>query len=329
MAEPGFWDDPERSQRIIAKAQVQRRRTQAWDELNNAAEDSGLLLELANAEEDADTIADVAAELDQLQPRVDAFEVESLLDGPDDHRGGVFTINSGAGGTDADDWAQMLMRMYMRWFESRGWQVDLLDLQPGEEAGIKGATIQVKGENAFGYLRAETGVHRLVRISPFDASARRQTSFASVFVYPEVEGDIKVDIQEADLRVDTYRASGAGGQHVNKTSSAVRLTHLPTGIVVTCQTERSQLRNRDSAMKILAARLYQRKRDEEAKKRQVLEDSKTEIAWGNQIRSYVMHPYSMVKDHRTSHETGNVQAVLDGALDPFVRAYLLSKTQSA
>jgi peptide chain release factor 2 len=329
MAEPGFWDDQERSQKIIAEAQGHRRRIQAWSELASAVEDAELMLEMAGEEGDAEAAAEVAAEVEALVPRLEAFEVESLLDGPDDHRNGVFTINSGAGGTDADDWAQMMMRMYMRWFDARGWQADLLDLQPGEEAGIKSVTIQVKGQNAFGYLRAECGVHRLVRISPFDSSARRQTSFASVFAYPEVEGDIKIDIQEGDLRVDTYRASGAGGQHVNKTSSAVRLTHLPTGIVVTCQTERSQLRNRESAMKILASRLYQRHQEEEAKKRQVLEDTKTEIAWGNQIRSYVLHPYSMVKDHRTGHETGNVPAVLDGALDPFVRAYLLSKTQSA
>ncbi len=328
MAEPGFWDDQDRSRRVIAESRGHRRCIERWKELAAAAEDAAVLLELATTENDESTLEEVAAEVEALAPRVDAFEVESLLDGPDDHRNGVFTVNSGAGGTDADDWAQMLMRMYTRWFDSRGWRSEVLDLQPGEEAGIKGATIQVQGEHALGYLRAECGVHRLVRISPFDSSARRQTSFASVFAYPEVDDDLKIDIQDSDLRVDTFRASGAGGQHVNKTSSAVRLTHLPTNIVVTCQTERSQLRNRDSAMKILAARLYQRARDEEAEKRQALEDAKTEIAWGNQIRSYVLHPYTMVKDHRTAHETGNIQAVLDGALDPFVRAFLLSKTHS-
>ncbi len=328
MAESGFWDDQERSRKTIAEAGVHRRAIGRWSELASATDDAEILFDLASEEGDESAMSEVASDVEALGPRVDTFEVDSLLDGPDDHRNGVFTINSGAGGTDADDWAQMLLRMYTRWFESRGWKVDILDLQPGEEAGIKGTTIQVTGENAYGYLRAECGVHRLVRISPFDSSSRRQTSFASVFAYPEVDDDVKIDIQESDLRIDTYRASGAGGQHVNKTSSAVRLTHLPTNIVVTCQTERSQLRNKASAMKILAARLYQRAQEEEAERRQVLEESKTEIAWGNQIRSYVLHPYTMVKDHRTAHETGNIQAVLDGELDAFVRAYLLSKTES-
>lgn len=325
MGEPGFWDDPDASRKVITESRMHRHWVKAWAELRSRADDAALLLELAGEEGDDESLGEVGTEVADLVVQVAALEVESMLDGPDDRRNAILTINSGAGGTDAADWAQMLMRMYTRWFERCGWKSEMLDLQPADEAGIKSCTIQVTGENAFGYLSAELGVHRLVRISPFDASARRQTSFASVFAYPEVDNEIHVDIQDADVRLDTFRASGAGGQHVNKTSSAVRLTHMPSGIVVTCQSERSQLRNRESAMKILASRLYQHAQEKEKAKRQALEDSKTEIAWGNQIRSYVFHPYSMVKDHRTSHETGNLQAVMDGDLDGFVRAYLLAK----
>jgi peptide chain release factor 2 len=253
------------------------------------------------------------------------MEIEVLLSGPNDASNAIVSIHPGAGGTESQDWASMLLRMYTRWAERRGFSVETLDYQSGEEAGIKDVTIEVRGDYAYGYLKAEAGVHRLVRISPFDFNQRRHTSFASVFVYPEIESDVEVDINPNDLRIDTFRASGAGGQHVNKTSSAVRITHIPTGIVVTCQNERSQHRNRDAAMKILRAKLYQLKKQEEEAKLSEIESQKKEIAWGSQIRSYVFHPYTMVKDHRTGVETGNVQAVMDGELDPFIRAYLLGR----
>jgi peptide chain release factor 2 len=251
-----------------------------------------------------------------------------MLSGPDDHRNAILDLHPGAGGTESMDWAQMLSRMYQRWCEARGFQWRTLDILPGDEAGIKSISAEVAGRNAYGYLKAERGVHRLVRLSPFDANHRRHTSFASVFVFPAVDDEITVDVDENDLRIDTYRASGAGGQHVNKTSSAVRITHLPTGIVVQCQNERSQFRNKENAMKILLSKLYQRKMEEEDAKRAELHAGKSEIAWGSQIRSYVLHPYSLVKDHRTGVETGNVQAVLDGSIHHFIEAFLLKSTDS-
>ena len=246
-----------------------------------------------------------------------------MLGGDDDAKNALMTIHPGAGGTESQDWAEILMRMYLRYAERQGFKADIMDLIGGDEAGIKSATISIKGEYAFGYLKAEAGVHRLVRISPFDANKRRHTSFASVFVYPEVDDNIEIEINPSDLRVDTYRASGAGGQHVNKTDSAVRITHIPSGIVVQCQNERSQHQNKENAMKILAARLYQKQREEEARKIEVMEQQKKEIAWGSQIRSYVFHPYNMVKDHRTDVETSDIQKVIDGDLDPFIHSYLL------
>jgi peptide chain release factor 2 len=253
-----------------------------------------------------------------------------MLQGPDDHRGALLTIHPGAGGLESQDWAEMLTRMYTRWAERRGYQVSVLDLQPGDEAGIKSATLEVSGQDAYGYLRAEKGIHRLVRISPFDAQSRRHTSFASVFVYPDIDDEIEVEIDESDLRIDTYRASGAGGQHVNKTDSAIRITHLPTKIVVTCQQERSQHKNRSTAMKMLKAALYERAVEEQEKEKAVLESTKTEIGWGNQIRSYVFQPYTMVNDHRTEVKIGDVNKVMDGDLDPFIEAYLKqSASQSA
>jgi peptide chain release factor 2 len=245
-----------------------------------------------------------------------------MLQGPDDHMGALLTIHPGAGGLESQDWAEMLTRMYTRWAERHGYQVNVLDLQPGDEAGIKSATLEVSGQDAYGYLRAEKGIHRLVRISPFDAQSRRHTSFASVFVYPDIDDEIEVEIDESDLRIDTYRASGAGGQHVNKTDSAVRITHVPTKIVVTCQQERSQHKNRSTAMKMLKAALYERALEEQEKERAVLESTKTEIGWGNQIRSYVFQPYTMVNDHRTEVKIGDVNKVMDGDLDPFIEAYL-------
>jgi peptide chain release factor 2 len=256
---------------------------------------------------------------------VDQLSLDIMLDGEDDFRNAIVSINAGAGGTEAQDWAEMLFRMYSRWIERRGYKFELIDFQPGDEAGIKSVTFTAEGENAFGYLKSEIGVHRLVRISPFNASGKRHTSFASVFVYPELDNEIVVDIDEKDLRIDVFRASGAGGQHVNKTSSAVRITHLPSGIVVQCQQEKSQHRNKDLAMKVLKARLYQREREKQDEKMQELHDSKEDIAWGSQIRSYVLHPYQLVKDHRIGLDVGNVNEVLDGGIDPFIEGVLLAR----
>jgi peptide chain release factor 2 len=268
----------------------------------------------------------MARELEQETERaarqLEAFELQSMLQGPDDARDAILTIHPGAGGTESQDWAEMLMRMYVRWAERHGFEVTILDLLPGDEAGIKSATIEIKGEYAYGYMKAEKGVHRLVRISPFDSQARRHTSFASVFVYPDIDDTIEIDLREEDIKMDVYRASGAGGQHVNKTSSAVRLTHVPTGLVVACQQERSQVKNRQVAMKMLRAAIYQKKLEEQEAAKAVLEATKTDISWGNQIRSYVFQPYTMVNDHRTELKVGDVQRVMDGDLDGFIEAYL-------
>ncbi|MCI0532335.1 MAG: peptide chain release factor 2, partial [candidate division Zixibacteria bacterium] len=275
--------------------------------------------------EDAKFQSELQSGLDNLQKEIASFELQSLLSSEDDAKSALLTIHSGAGGTEACDWAAMLLRMYIRWVESRGYKYQMMDFLPGEEAGVKSAIVEVEGEYAYGYLKAESGVHRLVRISPFDSNQRRHTSFASVFVYPEIEDDVEVEIKPDDLKIDTYRASGAGGQHVNKVSSAVRITHIPTGIVVQCQNERSQHKNKESAVKILRARLYQLKKDEEEKKLEKIESEKKKIEWGSQIRSYVFHPYNLVKDHRTGVESSNTQAVMDGDLDPFINAFLIGK----
>jgi len=322
MAQPGFWDRPERAQESIAEANRLKAWSVPWGQLHKASGDLHALCELLDAEEDPELQAEFERGLEALAHGVEALEVRTMLQGEDDHREAIVTIHPGAGGTESQDWAQMLMRMYTRWAERHGFEVSLMDLQEAEEAGIKSATLEIKGESAYGYLKAEAGVHRLVRISPFDAQARRHTSFASVFVYPMVEDDIEVDIDEGDLRVDTFRASGAGGQHVNKTDSAVRITHLPTGIVVSCQQERSQFKNKATAMKMLRAALYQHALEEREKERAALEATKTDIAWGNQIRSYVFQPYTMVNDHRTELKVGDVYRVMDGDLDPFIEAYL-------
>jgi len=285
--------------------------------------DISILLDLAKDENDENAFAEAARDIDGLEKGVDRLELARMLSGPDDARNAILTIHPGAGGTESQDWAEMLFRMYARFCEIAGFSVSVMDLQSGDEAGIKSATLEVQGKNSFGYLKAEAGVHRLVRISPFDANKRRHTSFASVFVYPEIDNEIEIEVNPADLRIDTYRASGAGGQHVNKTSSAVRITHLPTNIVVQCQNERSQFQNKANAMKILKARLYQKKLEEENKKLKQMEKNKKEIAWGSQIRSYVFHPYTMVKDHRTGVETSNIQQVMDGGLDDFIKEYLL------
>ncbi len=282
-----------------------------------------MLLDMAVEEQDAETYREVVDSLGTLRERIDQVELECMFSGEHDTNNAILTIHAGAGGTEAQDWVEILMRMYLRWAEGKGFKADILDHLPGDEAGTKSVTILVKGRHAYGYLRSEVGIHRLVRISPFDASGRRHTSFASVMVLPELDDTIDVDINEKDLRIDTYRASGAGGQHVNKTDSAIRITHLPTGIVVQCQNERSQHRNKDMAMKMLMARLYEKEEEEKAKAQENLHGDKKEISWGSQIRSYVLQPYRMIKDHRTNQEEGNVDAVLDGRLDPFIKAYLL------
>jgi peptide chain release factor 2 len=283
------------------------------------------LLDLAIEESDAESLDEVSRQTKALDKLIDQLSLDLLLDGEDDSKNAIISINAGAGGTEAQDWAEMLFRMYSRWVERRGFKFELIDFQPGDEAGIKSVTFTASGENAFGYLKSEIGVHRLVRISPFNASGKRHTSFASVFVYPELDAEIVVDVDDKDLRIDVFRASGAGGQHVNKTSSAVRITHLPSGISVQCQQEKSQHRNKDLAMKVLKARLYQVERAKQDEKMQELHDSKEDIAWGSQIRSYVLHPYQMVKDHRINLDVGNVNEVLDGGIDQFIEGVLLSK----
>jgi len=319
---PDFWNDRDKAQQTMREINQRKTKVEQWQALADKAAYIDEILTLSEAEQDEQFLAEVKSEINQLAGLVEKVEFENMLNDPDDHLNAILTIHPGAGGTESQDWAQMLMRMYLRWIERHGFHSEILDLQSGEEAGIKSVTIEVQGEYAYGYLKAEIGIHRLIRISPFDANRRRHTSFASVFVYPEVNNEIEIVINPNDLRIDTFRASGAGGQHVNKTSSAVRITHLPTGIVVQCQSERSQHMNRENAMKILMSRLYQKKKEEELEKMQELEKSKKEIGWGNQIRSYVFHPYNLVKDHRTKIETSNIQNVMDGDLDAFIHAYL-------
>jgi peptide chain release factor 2 len=291
--------------------------------------DLDVLFELAREAEDEQTFEEVKESLDHIASTVRGEEIRRMLGREEDRLNAILTIHAGAGGTEAQDWAEILLRMYLRWAEKRSYKTQILDFQPGEEAGIKSATVEMEGEYAFGYARAESGIHRLVRISPFDAAARRHTSFASVFVYPEVGDEIVIDIDEKDLRIDTYRSSGKGGQHVNKTDSAVRITHLPTGIVVQCQNERSQHKNKAMALKVLRSRIYEMKLQEQSDKMDELHKTKKDIAWGSQIRSYVLHPYKMIKDHRTNLEVGNTQKILDGDLDEFIEAYLISAAQPA
>ena len=322
MAQPGFWDSQETARETIDESNRLKAWVEPWKSLSAKVDDLRTMAELLEDGEDEELAAECTKGLQQLVAGLATLELRTMLQGDDDHREAIVTIHPGAGGTESQDWAEMLSRMYTRWAERRGFDLNVLDIQPGEEAGIKSVTLEIKGESAYGYLKAEAGVHRLVRISPFDAQSRRHTSFASVFVYPLVDDDIEIEIDESELRVDTYRASGAGGQHVNKTDSAVRFTHLPTGIVVQCQQERSQHKNRGTAMKMLRAALYQHALEQRDKERAVLESTKTEIGWGNQIRSYVFQPYTMVNDHRTELKVGDVHAVMDGELDPFIEAFL-------
>jgi peptide chain release factor 2 len=322
MAGTDFWNDQESARVGVQQVKELKGWLEPYDKLVGRVAGALELDELLAGEPDQSMSADVDQELDAIETEIDAFELKSLLRGPDDFRDAQVEISAGAGGTEAQDWAQMLMRMYTRWAERKGYAVDILDMSEGEEAGIKGAVLEIKGQHAFGFLRPETGVHRLVRISPFDAQSRRHTSFASVFVYPVVDDEIKIEIRDEDIKMDVYRASGAGGQHVNKTSSAVRLTHIPSGVVVASQQERSQFKNKATAMKMLKNRLYQIEADKQAADKAKLDATKSDVSFGSQIRSYVFQPYTMVNDHRTELKIPDVQKVMDGGIDPFVRAYL-------
>jgi len=322
MSAPDFWNDQEAAQKIIAEANAVKSVVEQFQTLWSEYEDAQAMAELVEEEEDESMAQELAQSLRSLADKLKNFELQLLLNQPYDKCNAILELHPGAGGTESQDWAEMLLRMYRRWAEKRNYKVEVLDFLPGDEAGIKSVTLLIKGYNAYGYLKAEKGVHRLVRISPFDASGRRHTSFVSCSVMPEIENDAEIEIRPDELKIDTYRSSGAGGQHINTTDSAVRITHLPTGIVVTCQSERSQIQNRERAMKILRSKLYERKIEEQMKELAELRGEQQEIGWGSQIRSYVFHPYSMVKDHRTQEETGNVDAVMDGEIDPFIDAYL-------
>jgi len=327
MAKAGFWDHPKAARETLQRLKVVQRLQESWSGLQNRLDELVVLRDLLKGDDggDADLQGELVRELESFRTDLDRYELTTLLDGEFDAGDAILTVHPGAGGTESQDWAEMLLRMYLRWIERQGFESEILDHQPGEEAGLKDATVGIRGPYAFGYLKAESGVHRLVRISPFDASKRRHTSFASVFVYPDVDVEVDFEIEESDLRVDTFRASGAGGQHVNKTDSAIRITHNPTGIVVTCQSERSQHRNRETAMRILRARLTLHYQELERKKMEAMEAEKKDISWGSQIRSYVFQPYTMVKDHRTGMEVGNVQGVMDGEIDAFIDAWLRSR----
>jgi peptide chain release factor 2 len=327
MGRADFWDDQKAAQQTLQTRSALKERIDKGRALVTSYEDVRTLIDLGREGEPVND--DLRHGLDTLREKLEALEIEMMLQGEHDHNNAILTIHPGAGGTEAQDWAEMLYRMYLRWAEGRGYRIEALDYQKGDEAGIKSSTLMIRGRDAYGFLRAESGVHRLVRISPFDSSGRRHTSFASVYAYPDLDDEIEVAIEEKDLRVDTYRSSGAGGQHVNVTDSAVRVTHLPTGIVVSCQNERSQHRNRDMAMKVLRARLYDMERRKRDEKRAVEEGAKKDIDFGSQIRSYVLQPYTLVKDHRTGFERGDVQRVLDGDLDPFIRAFLLGRSRGA
>ncbi len=328
MTKSDFWDDPDAGRDVVKERAQLSEIVSEIERFQHDLEENELLLEMALEENDATTVAEVAQKVRQLQKEMRALEIRRMLSAENDRENAIVSINAGAGGTEAQDWAEMLLRMYLRWCERKGFETQLIDILEGEEAGIKNATFTVSGPYAYGLLKSESGIHRLVRISPFDASGRRHTSFAAVFVYPEVDDEIVIDIKPSDLRIDTYRASGAGGQHVNKTSSAVRITHIPTGIVVQCQNEKSQHRNRDLAMKVLRSRLYEREKKIQQEKLQEMHDSLEDIAWGNQIRSYVLQPYRLIKDHRTQFEKGNVESVLDGDLDEFIEAYLFEQLKT-
>ncbi len=325
MLQPEFWNDQQAAQAVISESNGLKDQVHEFHNLFETYENLELTYELVKEEDDAELRAELEGELTQLVKRLSEFELNLLLSEPYDKNNAILELHPGAGGTESQDWGSMLLRMYTRWAEKKGFKVETLDYLPGDEAGIKSVTLAIKGHNAFGYLKAEKGVHRLVRISPFDASGRRHTSFVSCEIMPEFNDEIEIEVRTEDLKIDTYRASGAGGQHINTTDSAVRITHIPTGVVVSCQTERSQIKNRETAMKMLKAKLYQKKIEEQEEKLAEIRGEQKEIGWGSQIRSYVFHPYSLVKDHRTNTEVGNTQSVMDGDLDVFINAYLRSK----
>ena len=322
MEAPGFWDDPDRSNKQMKELKNLKDTVEQYNKLSTQYEDILTLIELGYEENDQEMVQEIRGELDEFINELEALRIDTLLSGEYDKCNAILKLNAGAGGTESCDWCGMLYRMYTRWAERKGFSVEVLDYLDGDEAGIKSVTFQVNGENAYGYLKSEKGVHRLVRISPFNAQGKRQTSFVSLDVMPEIDDDIDIEIRDEDLRIDTYRSSGAGGQHINKTSSAIRITHLPTGIVVQCQNERSQFQNKDKAMQMLKAKLYLLEQQKNSEKLSDIRGEVKEIGWGNQIRSYVMQPYTLVKDHRTGQEISNVNGVLDGNIDPFINAYL-------
>ncbi len=321
-SEAGFWDDMENSQKVLQKTKQLKDKVERYETLKTGWEDALVLIDLANEENDESMLPEVKKTVEEIIADLDKMTLETLLSGPYDKNNAIITLHAGAGGTEAQDWCEMLLRMYQMYAQKNGYSVSTLDLLPGDDAGVKSATISISGLNAYGYLKAEKGVHRLVRISPFDAAGRRHTSFASIEVMPEIDDDVEINIRTEDLKVDTYRASGAGGQHVNKTDSAIRITHIPTGIVVSCQTQRSQHQNRDYAMKMLKSKLAEIAEQQQKEKIEDIKGVQKEIAWGSQIRSYVFHPYNLVKDHRTNFEMGNIGAVMDGDLNGFINAYL-------
>ncbi len=325
MGAEDFWKDQEAAQKMLQRRKRVEGDLELLKRLKTQEDDARVLVEWHEGGEDVEK--DLRSALDAFEALVEGAEFQKMLGGEHDRADAILTINAGEGGTESQDWAEMLLRMYLRWIDRKGWKRELTEVQAGEEAGIKSATVRVHGEYAYGFLAAEVGVHRLVRISPFDSAARRQTSFAAVFAIPEIDEDIKIEVQEKDLRVDTYRSSGAGGQHVNVTDSAVRITHLPTGIVVSCQNERSQIRNREVAMKVLKSRLYDLEMQKKQAKLDAVENAKKEIAFGSQIRSYVLHPYRMIKDHRTKFEVGDVDKVMDGDIDPFIKSTLAARAR--
>jgi len=322
MADPTFWDDQEKAQKVIQESNEKKAVFQTFNKMEETIEETKILLEMLKDEEDEDVRSEIESNLTDLDETINQFELDLLLSEPYDKNNAIVELHPGAGGTESQDWGEMLYRMYTRWIEKRGFSYEVLDYQSGDEAGIKSVTLLVKGTNAYGLLKAEKGVHRLVRISPFDSSGRRHTSFVSIDVIPEMDDDIDIEINPDDIRVDTFRASGAGGQHVNKTDSAVRITHKETGFVTSSQAGRSQMANKEQAMNMMKAKLYQKEREEKEQEMAEIRGEQKEIGWGSQIRSYVFHPYSMVKDHRTDEETGNVDAVMDGDIDPFIDAYL-------
>jgi peptide chain release factor 2 len=326
MARPGFWDLGDQAQTLLKERTRLQKIVEACEGAEQDLDDLELLTELGEEGEDQESLDEIRGLLPELETRIARMEFARMLSGEHDSCNAIFSVNAGAGGTEAQDWADILLRMYLRYCEKKGFKTEMTDYQPGDEAGIKSATFTVEGDYSYGWLRAEMGIHRLVRISPYDSNAKRHTSFASVFVFPELPDELDIEILDKDLKVDTFRASGAGGQHINKTDSAIRITHLPSGIVVSCQSQRSQHKNRATALKQLKSRLFEMEQRRKAEEAEVLSGEKKEIGWGSQIRSYVLHPYRMVKDHRTGHEVGNTDAVLDGDLDGFVEAYLLSQS---